>query len=125
MQLNRTHLLGTAAAVISALALTACIPPAPEPTPVPTPSASPVSRPAPVQPAAPVTVALDNWADNLATPGDWTYSSRAGAPMATFGLGRAKPAICHAMQPCRAQYFARKAQQRLGPAHHAHPHRNR
>jgi len=84
MQLNRTYLLGTAA-LIGALAVTACIPPSPQPTPAPTPSPVAQPAPAPVQPAAPVAAEAPNWADNLATPGDWTYSSRSGVPMATFG----------------------------------------
>lgn len=99
MQLHRTHFLGSAA-LIGALALTACIPPAPQPTPVPTPS--PVAQPAPTPapPVAPVTAVLDNWADNLATPGDWAYSDRTGAPVASFGMPGQSPLF--AMQCNRA-----------------------
>ncbi|KLI64048.1 hypothetical protein AAV99_07035 [Aurantiacibacter marinus] len=86
--------------MIGAFALTACIPPAPQPTPVPTPSPAAQPAPTPVQPAAPITTASSNWADNLATPGDWTYSDSTGTPIASFGMAGQIPLF--AMQCNRA-----------------------
>ncbi len=84
MHLKHLQFLATAAALTGALALTACIPPAPEPTPAPSPAPTPVARPTPV--ATPVaTPEYANWMDAPQTPGDWRYAPQGGVPAAAFG----------------------------------------
>ena len=89
MQSRPAQLLASTAALIGALALSACIPPAPQPTPVPSPAPtpSPVAQPtqAPPQVAAPT---YDNWMDAPQTPGDWSYAREAEETLATFGTDR-------------------------------------
>ena len=77
-----TKRLVSLVAIAGSLALTACIPPAPEPTPAPTPS--PVAQPsvAPTQVVAPT---YDNWMDAPQTVGNWTYRAQGSTTQALFG----------------------------------------
>ena len=90
MQVNRTKLLAGTAALIGALAITACIPPAPEPTPAPSPA--PVAHPTQAPPQA-VTPTYDNWMDVPQTPGNWSYSADRRETRAVFGTGNASALI--------------------------------
>ncbi|RPF70746.1 hypothetical protein [Aurantiacibacter spongiae] len=83
--------LTSLAVIAGTLALTGCVPPAPEPTPAPTPAPT-VARPE----AAPVripTPSFDNWMDYPATPGDWSYVAEPGQTMAVFGTDRSPEGI--------------------------------
>ncbi|QZH74193.1 MAG: hypothetical protein JY451_10650 [Erythrobacter sp.] len=86
MQLNLIRVATGALVIGSALALTACIPPAPEPTPAPSPAPAPTQAAEPSQaPPQVITPTYDNWMDAPQTPGDWRYAAQTGAPAATFG----------------------------------------
>ncbi|APE28287.1 hypothetical protein [Aurantiacibacter gangjinensis] len=75
--------------LLGAAALSACVPPAPEPTPVPSPTPTPVAAPEPqAAPPQVVTPTYDNWMDAPATPGDWSYVSEPGETLAVFGTSR-------------------------------------
>lgn len=78
----KANLLGAAALVVGAFALSSCaeqsVIPATRPSPTPAP------RPAPALPA-PVATA---WADRPVTPGDWRWSMEGGQSVARFAGGR-------------------------------------
>lgn len=60
--------------------LAACVRPSePPPLPEPAPTPAPAPAPVPAPPPAP------NWADRVATPGNWTYASEGGGSVARFG----------------------------------------
>ncbi|MBH5322161.1 hypothetical protein [Aurantiacibacter sediminis] len=81
------------AALICALALSACNAPEPEPTPLPpsTPVAAetpaPVAAPPAAQPQESVPV-VEAWQDERQTPGDWSYVAEPLETLAVFGTGR-------------------------------------
>jgi len=74
--------LSVGTALLTLLALSACVPSVPQPTPAPAPAPAPppAPRPAP-QPAPPPP---SNWMDAPQTPGDWRYTPLAGGGRASF-----------------------------------------
>ncbi|WP_121117017.1 hypothetical protein [Croceibacterium ferulae] len=74
--------LTVGAALLTALALSACVPSVPQPTPAPQPAPAPAPAPRPApQPAPPVP---SNWMDAAQTPGDWRYTPLGGGGRASF-----------------------------------------
>ena len=65
-----------AAALVSSLALAACVPQAQPPAPAPVPAPAPTHAPPPPPPQA---AAPAHWLDAPQTPGDWFYSGSAAA----------------------------------------------
>ncbi len=95
MQLMGLYLNAGVAGALGAAILSACVPPAPEPTPVPSPTSQAALAPQdPAQPAAPapaapltVTPAVTEWMDAPQTPGDWFYALEPTESLAVFGTG--------------------------------------
>lgn len=96
MQLMGLYLNTSVAGALGAFVLSACVPPAPEPTPVPShtsaatlapQSQTPPAAPAPAAPLA-VTPVTNAWMDAPQTPGDWTYVAESDETLAVFGTGR-------------------------------------
>ncbi len=67
--------------IIACLSVAACVPQPPEPTPPPIMRPAPTPTPDP----EPIVSPTSHWADNPATPGDWTYSATSGGSQALFG----------------------------------------
>jgi hypothetical protein len=78
----KANLLGAAALVVGAFALSSCA--GQSVVPAARPVAEPVPRPAPPPP----TPAPTAWADLPATPGDWRWSLEGGQSVARFAGGR-------------------------------------
>ena len=78
----KANLLGAAALVVGAFALSSCA----EQSVIPAaqPSYTPAPRPAPALP----TPAATAWADRPVTPGDWRWSMEGGQSVARFAGGR-------------------------------------
>lgn len=78
-------------ALVSILALAACVPATKAPPPS---TPAPAQRPAPARPApTPVIQAPPNanWVDAPLTPGAWVYGDQNGGGMALFSNGRGEP----------------------------------
>ena len=80
--MNSYRISAAVLALGGTIALSACIPPSPEPTPAP--SRTPVAQPS-AAPINVVTPTYDNWMDAPQTPGDWTYSASGGTSRALYG----------------------------------------
>lgn len=81
----KANLLGAAALVIGASALSSCAEQRVIPSSAPTPTYTPAPRPTPQQPAPPTAA---TWADLPATPGDWRWSMEGGQSVARFAGAR-------------------------------------
>jgi len=81
-------------ALLAVAALSACVPPAPEPTPVPSPTPTPAPAPTPTMaPPQTTTPAVVGWMDAPQTPGDWTYVNEGSETLAVFADGPGDAAV--------------------------------
>lgn len=82
---NRATTFLLAGAILSVLALGACVPGSAPPAPLPAPAPPPVPLPPPPPPAP----ASADWQSGPLAAGDWAYAPSSSTPLATFRSDRA------------------------------------